>query len=212
MIFDNTSSQNLYLPLKIDVFVIPFACKIKFLGLILDRNLKWNYHINSLVSNIAKLSGILFQVRSKLTLAAFKSLYYSLVYSKVIYCISIWGGTFEKYTNAMRVAQNRVLRSYFGIRKCDSVREIYSNLELLKFEQIYKLFCGTLIFKFQMSQYCNNVFRKVNEVHNRHTRASMFDIFIVAPSISAVEHSTIVKCPQYFNQLPLCIKQSSSLR
>ena len=151
-------------------------------------------------------------MRTKLNVSAFKSIYFSLVYSRIIYCISIWGGTFDKYVSAVRVAQNRVLRSFMGMRRCDSVREVYDDLKLLRFDQIYKLFSGILIFKLQISLYCNNVFIRVNEVHDRPTRASVHDIFIIVPKVSIVEHSVIYKCPLYFNQLPVYIKQSASLR
>ena len=40
MIFGNSLSQNLYLPVKINDIIIPFSFKVKFLGLILDKKLK----------------------------------------------------------------------------------------------------------------------------------------------------------------------------
>ena len=45
-----------------------------------------------------------------------------------------------------------------------------------------------------------------------YTRASVYDIFIIVPKVSIVQHSVIYKCPHYFNQLPVYIKQSASLR
>ena len=169
MIFGNSLSQNLYLPVKINDIIIPFSFKVKFLGLILDKKLKWNFHIAHIVSNISKFCGVLYQVRTKLILSAFKSLYFSLVYSRLIYCVSIWGGAFEKYVRIVSTAQNRVLRSFFGMRKQESVREVYSMLDLLRFTQIYKLYSGLLLFKFHNLKYCDQVFRHVNQVHNRPT-------------------------------------------
>ena len=169
-------------------------------------------HISNLVSHISKISGIIYQVRSKLTLGAFKSLYFSLVYSRLLYCVCIWGVAFQKYVNKVKIVQNRVLRSYLGLRKRDSVREVYDNLKLLKFEQIFKLSSGLLLFKFLNFQYCNNVFERVNQIHDRPTRSSRYDIYVIVPRISEVEHSVVFKCPQYYNSLPIYIKQSLSIR
>ena len=212
MIFGNSLSQNLYLPVKINDIIIPFSFKVKFLGLILDKKLKWNFHIAHIVSNISKFCGVLYQVRTKLILSAFKSLYFSLVYSRLIYCVSIWGGAFEKYVRIVSTAQNRVLRSFFGMRKQESVREVYSMLDLLRFTQIYKLYSGLLLFKFHNLKYCDQVFRHVNQVHNRPTRASAYDIYINVPRTSEVQHGVIYKCPHYYNSLPVYIKQSVSVR
>ena len=212
MIFDNTMSQNLYPPIRISNFVIPTSPRVKFLGVILDRKLHWNLHISNLVSYISKLSGIIYQVRSQLTPTAFKALYFSLVYSKLIYCVTIWGVTYQKYIQKVKIAQNRVLRSYMGLQRRDSVSEVYTQLHLLKFEQIFKMFSGLLLLKFNSFQYCNDVFQKINQVHQRPTRASLYDIYVIVPRISEVEHSVIFKCPQYYNSLPRYVKQSTTLR
>ena len=126
--------------------------------------------------------------------------------------MSIWGGAFEKYVRIVSTAQNRVLRSFFGMRKQESVREVYSMLDLLRFTQIYKLYSGLLLFKFHNFKYCDQVFRHVNQVHNRPTRASAYDIYINVPRTSEVQHGVIYKCPHYYNSLSVYIKQSVSVR
>ena len=107
--------------------------------------------------------------------------------------------------------QQCVLRSFFGMRKQESVREVYSMLDLLRFTQKYKLYSGLLLFKFHNLKYCDQVFRHVNQVHNRPTRASAYDIYINVPRTSEVQHGVIYKCPHYYNYLPVYIKQSLSV-
>ena len=140
-----------------------------------------------------------------------KSMYFSLVYSKLIYCVTIWGSTVDSQLNRVQIAQNRVFRSMMKLRKYDSVREIYVNLKILRFKQIFEFFSALLIFKFSNLSYSKAVFRRVNEVHGRITRAAEYDIFLITPRISQVLNSAIYKCPLYYNSLPNYIKQSNSI-
>ena len=187
IIFCRSNSQNMYLPIKLDNYCVPETNKVKFLGIILDKELKWNFHINKVVSDVCKMSGIIYHIRSKLNINAFMSIYYSLIYSKMIYCVTIWGGARDKFINPVSVAQNRVLRSILGLRRYDSVRQAYVDLKLLRFSNIYKLFSGLLIYKFMSSHYCTDTFRKVNTVHNRITRTSVNNIYVITPKIGSVE-------------------------
>ena len=62
------------------------------------------------------------------------------------------------------------------------------------------------------SHYCTDTFRKVNTVHNRITRTSVNNIYVITPKIGSVEYSVIYKCPLFFNSLPNYIKNSQSVR
>ena len=134
------------------------------------------------------------------------------VYSKLIYCVTIWGGTLDKYCKRIQVAQNRVIRTMYGLQRQDSVRMYYVNLKMLNFNQIYKLFSSLLIFKFHKIGYCKDIFTKVNEVHVRPTRAAAYDTFVITPKIKEVFNSVIYKSPVFYNSLPLHIKESQSTR
>ena len=116
------------------------------------------------------------------------------------------------HSRRVHIAQNRVIRSMYGLQRQDSVRNYYVNLKLLTFSQSYKLFCGVMIFKFHKFGYCGDIFTKINEVHVRPTRAANYDLFVITPKSQEVSNSVIYKSPVYYNSLPLHIKESQSLR
>ena len=59
----------------------------KFLGLVLDENLSWSFHIDSISRKIAKSIGILYRARHYLNLDSLKNLYYSFIYSHIFHMV-----------------------------------------------------------------------------------------------------------------------------
>ena len=66
----------------------------KFLGLVLDENLSWSFHIDSISRKIAKSIGILCRARHYLNLDSLKNLY-SFIYSHISYGTLIWGSNYK---------------------------------------------------------------------------------------------------------------------
>ena len=67
------------------------ATLAKFLGVIIDSNLSWNLHISNLSRKLAKYSPILYRIRKHCMNKPLKLIYSCLIYSNLIYCISVWG-------------------------------------------------------------------------------------------------------------------------
>ena len=69
---------------------------VKYLGILIDSNLSWKSHIHELSKKIAKSISILSKIRHYLPIYTLNDyiLYYSLIYSFLIYGIEIWGHTF----------------------------------------------------------------------------------------------------------------------
>ena len=67
---------------------------VKFLGVLLDANLSWKYHINELLKKLSRTLGLFYKIRYYLPLEILKQLYYSLFYSFVSYGITVWGLTY----------------------------------------------------------------------------------------------------------------------
>ena len=79
---------------------------IRFLGLFLDPNLTFKYHIAKVVSKIAKGMFIIRTVKNILPESALKTLYFSLINSHLIYALPAYG-----------CAENSVLKPLVKIQK-----------------------------------------------------------------------------------------------
>ena len=57
----------------------------KFIGLFLDKELSWKYHINQITMKISKLTGIISETRHFLPLKSFQNIHYTMMYPYLIY-------------------------------------------------------------------------------------------------------------------------------
>ena len=76
----------------------------KFLSVTIDENLNWKRHMQSVCLNLSNTCGILYRIRYNLTTEALRSLYYSLCYPYLIYCLSIWECTWPTVVREISVA------------------------------------------------------------------------------------------------------------
>ena len=65
----------------------------KFLGVLLDENLSWKEHINSIKTKISKNIGLLYKARYFVTKKSLNQLYFSYINSYLTYANIIWGCT-----------------------------------------------------------------------------------------------------------------------
>ena len=71
--------------------------KTKFLGLIIDENLTWKYHIDSVTNRISCNIGVINKLKSFIPEKILYSLYFSLVLPYINYGILVWGGACKIY-------------------------------------------------------------------------------------------------------------------
>jgi len=65
---------------------------VKYLGLHLDDNLKFNSHIDQLKKKLSRLAGVSYRLRKYFNLGASKKFYFACTYSIITYCIAVYGG------------------------------------------------------------------------------------------------------------------------
>ena len=64
---------------------------VNYLGVFIDEKLNWSVHTNHLSLQLAKLTGIFYRLRNYVSKETLCMLYYSLVCSRIHYCIIAWG-------------------------------------------------------------------------------------------------------------------------
>ena len=68
----------------------------KFLGVLIQANLKWNEHISLLANKLSKTIGVLNKVKYILNTTHLKLLYHSLIEPYLNYCCIIWANPQKK--------------------------------------------------------------------------------------------------------------------
>jgi hypothetical protein len=65
---------------------------VKLLGLHIDEDLSWKFHVNNVFKKISKGNYLLWRHRKKLNIETKKLIYESFVQSHILYCLTVWGG------------------------------------------------------------------------------------------------------------------------
>ena len=106
---------------------------------------------------LSKTCGILYRIRYNLTIESLCSLYYSLCYPYLIYCLSIWGCTWPTIVNGVFVVQKKILRTITFKGKYDSTNILFKDLNIVKFDLLMKYFITLTIYKNVYDNDPNNI-------------------------------------------------------
>ena len=203
---------------------------IKYLGVLIDSTLSWKYQISNISKKISRAIGIMYKLRPFLPLKVMKNVYYSLIYSHIIYAIEAWGSAFKTELDKILILQKRamILMTFNDTHPTVygplvSSDPIFAKLETLKVTDIYKYQVSKFIFK------CINKLAPVNfqnwfvinhERHSYNTRSNINindgnkikNLFI--PSARTANYGMKqlkVNGPRIWNELPTNIKNITSL-
>ena len=94
--------------------VIKRVSEAKFLGVIIDEDLKWNAHIRALNSKLKCEIGKLCSIRKLVPNDQYKELYHTLFESHLGFGISVWGGVSKNKLEPLFITQKKCIRIMFG--------------------------------------------------------------------------------------------------
>ena len=176
---------NQHITLKLHKKALSEKDHIKYLGIMIDSTLTWQTHIDKLSNKISSASGILYKIRPFINIKIMKTLYYSLVYSHLIYAIEIWGAADVTHLNRLYNLQKRIIRliTFSDKRQIDysflPSEPLFFRMEIHKIFDLFKLKISKFIFN------CLNETNPVNfhswfvltsQVHRHNTRSKFIDI------------------------------------
>jgi hypothetical protein len=108
--------------LKIGDNVVPRSCRAVYLGLRLDANLQWTYHINYVISRIRHVRLILSRFSGMFDRSMRIYLSKVLIFPVISLYDFIYGATSTKYLVRLNTAYNQLMRTVLGIRRSEHVR------------------------------------------------------------------------------------------
>ena len=143
--------QTLDIFIQIDNSVIERVKETVFLGVILDEHLSWKPHILSVSRKISKSIGIIYKSSFCLPKTSLRSLYYSLVYPYLTYCVSVWGSTYQSNLNRIIILQKKIIRIISKVSFDSHTGVLFREQEILKFSDIYLYQMGKFMYLFRRS-------------------------------------------------------------
>ena len=160
--------------LSIDNINITREKTVKFLGLYLDENLKFDSHVKHVCS---KLSKNLYMLRNVMYLVpkwTLRMLYHSYIHSNFIYGLSIWGPLVVKSNlNRIRVLQKKALRTINHAKYNARTYDLCKRSEILLIDELIDLELTKISHRYihnSLPKPVENLFQANDYHHNYHTR------------------------------------------
>lgn len=98
---------------------------MRYLGLIIDENLKWDKHTKKLKQQITSLMYAI--NRNKFTHNIKNILYHTHILTKITVLITAWSKTTNKNLNLIQTAQNRTIKILYNINRFEPTINVYKN-------------------------------------------------------------------------------------
>jgi hypothetical protein len=130
---DNSNNQII---LKIDEIQLREVNEVKYLGMIIQSDLKWDRHINALINKLNSLIPLFYQIKNIVPLNKKIIIYNSLATSQINYGIELYTSTHtpKKWLDILQKTQNRLIKILFNHNKRASTNRIHKNYEILKIQ------------------------------------------------------------------------------
>ena len=148
---------------------------VKDLGVHLDACLSYNEHITTTVSNFLLKLKQINRIKHLLDRKTLLLIMNSFVFSKLLYCSTVWSNTSNSSIAKLQKIQNFAGRIILGLRKYDHISDGLRSLNWLPIKERLILNDATMMHKCinkLVPHYLVDKFKLRSHVHNRQTRSS----------------------------------------
>ena len=135
IVFTYRKSINIPL-LKFGNFNITEAISTKFLGITIDKNLKFEQHISNTTKKISKSIGILYRLNSYMPQNILRTIYNTLILPYISYAIEAWYGAPENIRHWVFVLQKKAVRAINSLSYNSHIEEYFKNMVLYNISRI----------------------------------------------------------------------------
>ena len=169
---NNESDLNNFI-VKVNAFKIPSSLCAKYLGIIIDKSLKWHDHF--LAINSLNTSRALSKVKHFIPKTTLINLHYSFVYSHGKYKIVAWGGTNSTLIHQLQIIQKLIrLINFTCLKDHVEMTTLYKSMNILKISDIYELEVAKFIRSYNQKRFPENFnmsFKPTIQFHNYQIRS-----------------------------------------
>ena len=152
---------------------ILMSSSTKYLGVFLDEGLNWKIHVDHVTNGLRTLFPVFYNIRKYLSINQIKTIYYTLVYSKIKYGIIIYGTSNSTVFKSVQFKQNQLLKVLTKKPFKHSTNKLHTELKLIKVEDLFKQEVLSFVYKFYNSNLppvFDNYFIPFSSVHDIGTR------------------------------------------
>ena len=213
---NKNQQQNLFI--NIDSNIIKQNDYTKYLGIIIDKRLNWEEHINSVIDKISKYIGIFYKIRKLLPIKCLRQLYFTLVHPHILYGVELYANTTSSRIKCLEIINNKILRAIlvqdYGTRICNDA--LYKEMNTLPISKLHRY--SILVFVHNCQYHIERVpdiyktyFVPQSQIHEHNVRNFNSNYHLPRMNLVLGQRSLKYKAVKYWNSLPLTLKSIRSI-
>ena len=207
---------NKKLNFRISAQKIDICNKVQYLGVVLEENLEWNTHLNTLKLKLNRAIVLLCKIRHYVPKFLLKTLYYTIFHSHLIYTCQIWGQG-SNTLNKIQPLQDKAVRIINFKPDNHNVGELYKRDKILKVSVYIKLlnslFVRDVLLNSSIPPF-QNFFTKSENLHQHNTRHAQQNSVVLSQrnsvfyGIKSIQHQAATTWNQLQNEVNLDLLQN----
>ena len=192
--------ENPSIPLLIDTHPIQRVKEFKFLGYMIDENLKWNSHIQYICGKVGKMLGILTKLQKSLNTNTLRTLYFTFIHTYLTNGLIVWGCADKTHLEPLIKNQKKAIRT-ITFSSCNAhTRDLFKQMNILPLPSLYESLVA--IFMYKIYHNCHppvicDIFKKNLNKRNRQKH----HYTIPHTKCKSLENSLAVQGPKLYNHL-----------
>lgn len=186
----------------------------RYLGMYIDDKLKYHDQVDHITSKLRQYRGVTFRLHRYIDKKSATKIYYSMIYSTITYCITVWGGLLycTQRGEGIQSLQTRIVKNLFYQFTPYNICVFKAN-KILKLVDVYKLYVSMYMYKVINLGLCptlsNNLdLRQFNHDHDTRNRSNLIPPY---PRVENIRLNYKYMFPVIWNSIPNAIKQLNSL-
>jgi len=203
---------NKEISVKIDTNVIDRVRCTKFLGVIINENLTWTDHIDTLINKINKNLGVIRKLSIILPCNILHTLYNTLIHPYFSYCNIVWGSQPGSKLDELFGIQKKAIRVINRKKWNVHTSPLFRSSNILKLYDLNKVQVALFVYKCMhnnLPSLFSSYFILNSEVHGHNTRMSS-SVHRIQSRINARHFSIKIHGAKIWNSIPFEIRQSLS--
>ena len=182
----------------------------KSLGLVLDSHLSFDEHVTDLVSKCTGSLCQLNRVKHLFDRSTLITIINALVFSKLLYCSSVWAGATKKNIERLQKVQNFAARIVTGTRKFEHITPYLKDLRWLPVAMQLEVRDTIMTYKSLNGLTLRNFFTTRSEIYEGNTR-NKDKLHVPLCRTTTGQRSFKYRGTSLWNSLPKEIRNISSL-
>ena len=185
---------------------------VKYLGILIDKNLTWKHHIDHISTRISKTVGLLAKLRHHIPFHTLLKIYQSLILPYISYGITVWGQASNTLFTKILLLQKRALRlMHFAHRNKHAVPLFVETkvlpINFLYFKSVINLMHD--IYTKTAPPNILNMFKEISTVHTYNTRSSVKKNFYILnkPNLEKARRSIPILGAKLWNEIPSSVRE-----